>query len=189
MLHACSESRRVALKWYRLALQPLLAKPRTYFDFSSDYLFPGCEEFKDDICRQCQNMVNPRDKHAVERILYLGPADDIPFFDIYLHFRTVKEILIFDSATDPLQPDVQLSHLKETEKPFTWQVGKELYATFLEEMDKLNARYIKYIDQFDSDLEYTGSLQLTDDRIKTQAQIVFHPDKITRVELALPPEA
>jgi hypothetical protein len=44
MLHACSESRQVALKWYRLALEHCSTEPHVYFDFSADFLHVGCKD-------------------------------------------------------------------------------------------------------------------------------------------------
>jgi len=44
LLHACSESREVARKWYRLSFRPCCGDGGTYIDTERDYLYYGPDE-------------------------------------------------------------------------------------------------------------------------------------------------
>jgi len=46
LLHACSESRDVALKWYRMFFRPNCGDGGTYIDAERDYLYYGPDEIK-----------------------------------------------------------------------------------------------------------------------------------------------
>jgi hypothetical protein len=173
MLHVCAESRQVALGWYKLSLDSKLTKPRVYFDFDSDYLYVGCNECGVCFCRDCTNKVDFEDCHAVKRVLvHWAPRRITPFFSLHLRLRGVKEVLIFDPSTDPLNSDTELAHLQATTKPFNWQEGKSLYDVFLE--DKLQ------LDQF-----YMDSVRIHQAQAKDPGPL--YPTKIARVELVITP--
>jgi len=86
ILHATRESRAIALKWYQLCFPmryPRLSladwmrpnkidfvKPRTYFDFTNDVLYIGCESCYSVYCEACkENILFLQDKIKVQRII------------------------------------------------------------------------------------------------------------------------
>ena len=75
MLHACSESRQVALGWYRLAFRRGQAKPRVYFDFSADILHVGCRYCDGYQCnRNSMDTLNLADARRVTKLLLSFPG-------------------------------------------------------------------------------------------------------------------
>jgi hypothetical protein len=86
MLHATRESRTIAPKWYQLGF-PMryvrlsladwtrpdkmdLIKPNTYFDFTNDVLYIGCESCYSVYCEACRENIHLlQDKSKVERII------------------------------------------------------------------------------------------------------------------------
>jgi hypothetical protein len=179
MLHACAESRQVALEWYQLALPPIASQPRTYFDFNADYLYPGCGSCRVSagFCTDCSTMLSYLHQHRIKRVLLPWSENHrTPFHHVFLRFRRVKELLIFDPNTVPLQQGVQIAHLKESKKFFNWQGGKDLQAAFLAEKDNLNAR---------SDQTNWTALS---EHWNALNGVVFHIEKMARVELAVTPE-
>jgi hypothetical protein len=179
ILHACAESRQVALGWYRLGLAPYWTEPRTYFDFSADYLYIACESCETQCCEDCNEILSYRDSHQVQRLLFPWPYFyQTPFLRIFLRHRRVKEVLIFNPDTLSLKAETQLVHLKETTKPFNWQNGKDLHAMFLEEKDEINSS---------RELEMQRDLFFCEVLDKVSKH-VFYIEKITRVELAITSE-
>lgn len=175
MLHACSESRQVALRWYRLALQHGRAEPRVYFDFSADILHVGCQYCDGYECdRRCTDIVNRADAHRITKLLLSCPGCRDPLYRLYLGFPSAKEILLYDSTTNPLITKTELSHLKQTIQPFDWQRGKDLYTHFLEE----KAFWISVGEK--NKRKYGKNL--------FEDAYLFKPEKLTRVELAITPE-
>ena len=176
MLHACSESRKVALGWYRLALEHGVAGPRVYFDFSSDFLQIGCED-----CRgpgqchlRCMNILNQEQARCVQKVLLSCPGLRDPFLLLCWNFRFVKEVLLYDSDTGPSITKAELSHLKQTTQPFDWQRGKDLHTYLLEK----KAFWKSWGEQ-----EQKKGRKNCYDEIHC-----FKPEKLTRVELAITPE-
>ena len=184
MLHACTESRQVALGWYKLDFQSINAKPRVYFDFDADYLYIGCDECTDySWCDDCAGGFHD----AVKRLLVRWPASyGTPFVRLNRYFRGVKEILLFDPSTDPLKLEVQLSHLEKTTRPFNWNEGKALYDVFLEEKDVLDELY--HASWNLEDLNISPEMKEALIRIKERSPGPLRPEKIARVELAVTPE-
>ena len=191
MLHACAESRRVALGWYKLALRPMmLDKPRIYFDFDVDYLCVGCNECSPSFCcDDCSYKVYFGDYEAVRRILVLWASRNTsPFSALNWHFTAVKEVLIFDSPDITIEPETQLAHLQETTRPFDWQGERNLYDAFLEEKPKLDnfwARFGKTIREAENTPFLFGDVSF-----EALAKIPgpLNPTKIARVALAVTPK-
>lgn len=186
VLHASAEARQVALKWYQLAFASSYnpGGPRVYFDSSADYLHVDCEnwvvpEGEGSIfwgrCSKCTTFYCKENK-TVSKIFLSWPTNaQAPFVDIYLHFRGVKEILIIDPTLElaRLKPGIQLTDLKETDKPFKWQKGKTLHAAFLEEKDKFDGWFAESL----LDDNWSGKRSLENGP--------FRPERFARVEQAL----
>lgn len=185
MLHACCESRQIALEWYNLAFRwPGFTKPRVYFDFGADYLRIGCGECEGhSLCMPCQELVSRRDARSVKKILLRhSSTDGKPFLMLYLNFRNVKEVLLYDPLTDPVKLETQLDDLRETSKPFSWQSGKALYDTFLDEKGQFDRFHAESLARRTTRLaKYPG---LNAEFPKEP----FCPKKITRVEVATTPK-
>jgi hypothetical protein len=178
ILQACAESRQVALDWYQLTLAPAHKEPRTYFDLSADYLYIACENCKAQCCNDCSGIISYECQHEVQKVLFPWPGQYIdPFHSLFMSYRRIKEVLMFDPDTLSVKPEMQLVHLKETTKPFNWQNGKDLHAMFLEMKGRLNSRR----EQWPQDEWCFRHFRLVNEHI-------FHIEKITRVELAVTPE-
>jgi 2EXR family len=106
MLHACSESRQVALKWYQLLFGVRAAPARVYFDPETDYIRVGCEKCLGCRCRECCEMCYYTKLACVRRILFPCADEATPFFEIYLFFRQVKEVLLFDTRSGLFKEDL-----------------------------------------------------------------------------------
>ncbi|KAE9364824.1 hypothetical protein N431DRAFT_389159 [Stipitochalara longipes BDJ] len=190
MLHTCTESRQVALGWYKLSFRPMLGTPRVFFDFRADYLHVGCESCKARFCDNCEYLINRPDGDAVQRILCGWQTEGCsPFFAIYLHLRGVKEILIFDPSTDVLMGAsfVQLSNLQETTKKFKWQEGKVVYDDFLKEKDGLD-HISRMCSKHTFSIDAAGNpFAETKTEVDEASVPYFRPERIVRVELAFKP--
>lgn len=84
LLHICSESRAIALEWYRLLFQPTCALGGTYFDTQSDYIYYGSEERK--------LLVNPDSDAPTygwigDRNRWAGDRHSIPNMVVYLNYH------------------------------------------------------------------------------------------------------
>jgi hypothetical protein len=174
MLHACSESRQVALGWYRLALRHGKAKARVYFDFSADYLHVGCRDCDRWECeRDFMGALNDADRRRIRRVVISCPGLGDPFLTLYWRFRFVKEILLYDPTTSPLITNTELSHLKQTTQQFDWQTEKDLYTHLIEQ----KARWKMFGEQ-----EQNKGRE----NYYKEAHL-FKPKKLARVELAVTP--
>jgi hypothetical protein len=122
----------------------------------------------------CMDILNRADAHCISKLLLSFPARRDLLFGLCLRFRSAKEILLYDSTTNPLIPKTKLSHLKETIQPFDWHRGKDLYTHLLEE----KAWWISWGEE----QQKKGRVNYTEDFS------LFKPEKITRVELAITPE-
>jgi hypothetical protein len=156
ILHATRESRTIALKWYQLSF-PMryprlsladwmrpdkldLIKPRTYFDFTNDVLYIGCESCYSVYCEACkENILYLQDKIKVERIILHNTIPTVfqiltpprPFYDktsffavAYLlggYTSSLREIMILGPENRALKPQTTDSHLKESLQKFDWQ--------------------------------------------------------------------
>lgn len=114
ILHACSESRYVGLKHYRLAFgtTPLScsSRARVWFDFSIDGLILNCSEA--DHC-PAHRMWWPRvngdtcaDRDLVQRIVWEGPLSFQPMGSIASMFKNCVEAKIIRTTSPAFQEDV-----------------------------------------------------------------------------------
>jgi hypothetical protein len=91
LLHICSESRAIALKWYRLRFQPACAHGGTYFDTQRDYIYYGTEEQKllvnTDSVAPAYGWVGDTNRWAKER-------HSIPNMVVYLEFRNSYALVL-----------------------------------------------------------------------------------------------
>jgi len=196
MLHACTESRTVALTWYKLTLAPWLSSPRIYFDFSADYLYPGCDECDRSLCENCATLTRDSDRWKISRLLYRWPwQDEDAIFDLFLHFRGVKEALLFDAASTGLVPtNVQLHNLKESTQQYEWQEGRKLYDVFLSQKDYLDSSVDedrKSRIDLDNEIKAKGIFidDYEDDELLPRCvEPYFRPQKIVRVDIDFKPD-
>jgi hypothetical protein len=166
ILHATRESRTIALKWYQLSF-PMryvrlsltdwmrpdklnLIKPRTYFDFTNDVLYIGCESCYSVYCEACaENLMFLKDKIKVERIILHNnipvvfhiPAPPRHFYDRASFLAvtcllgdfssSLREIMILGPENRGLKPQTTLSHLKESWKRFDWQNKEDLTSQYI----------------------------------------------------------
>jgi len=190
MLHACVESRNVALGWYQLALQPVLAEPRIYFDFSADYIYAGCDGCFSHLAHDCTMSINFQDRKKISKILCRWPWENDPFFVLYMYFRGVKEILLFDAPAAGLVPsDMQLHNLKEGTSLFSWQEeGKKLHDIFLAQKEELDS----FVDVANKHIDEENARRSTDPDYPSCClifpEMYFRPEKIARVEMDFKPD-
>lgn len=84
MLHTCSESRAIALEWYRLRFQPTCGCGRTYFYTQRDYIYYGSEERR---LLVDPNFVAPRYGWLGDTNNWANNRHSIPSIVVYLNFR------------------------------------------------------------------------------------------------------
>jgi hypothetical protein len=90
MLHICSESRAIALEWYRLRFQPTCGRGGTYFDTQRDYIYYGSEERR---LLVDPNFVAPRYGWIGDTNNWANNRHSIPNIVVYLNFRDSLFIL------------------------------------------------------------------------------------------------
>jgi hypothetical protein len=84
LLHICSESRAIALEWYRLRFQPTCGRGGTYFDTQRDYIYYGSEERR---LLVDSNFVAPRYGWIGDANRWAEDRHSIPNIVVYLDFR------------------------------------------------------------------------------------------------------
>jgi hypothetical protein len=156
LLHVCQESRQVALEWYQLSfgsgrpeaytsttltsldgisktvmIRNSFASPRTYFDFSRDVLFAGCEgcgNYYTVGCSRCEWTIHRDDRKKVSKLLIqYGQESESelrnPFGCASDWFPEARDIMIFSPspATKISKSEKQWTRLYESSVPLPWQ--------------------------------------------------------------------
>jgi hypothetical protein len=109
----------------------VFASPRTYFDFSHDILFAGCEgrDGITAICTHCRWLFLRNDaKKKVRKILIqCGKVDELDERDLFQsaadHYPEAEEIMIFSPLTKISESGKQWNLLCESSVQFPWQTG------------------------------------------------------------------
>ena len=145
MLHACFESRQIALKWYQLSfrlahryLRSEFHAAHTYFDFSRDYFYAGCEQCNAFYCENCHDILSIDFLNDIKRLLVRWPSvDETPLFLIANWYPNVEEVLLMGWGQHALRAGTRFEEFKEVERPFEWQQGKSMEETMLEEKRRI----------------------------------------------------
>ncbi|KAE8449652.1 hypothetical protein EG329_007982 [Mollisiaceae sp. DMI_Dod_QoI] len=134
LLHACHDSRQVALKWYKPTFKASWRHtPAIYFDSSADFAYLSCDRCQGQFCSVSDCglywLGYPTWKEAKNLALELD--GDNHMADIYIKFRTVEEIL-FVEAGDGLgtRAEANLSSFTDSRKTYSWQGGRDLTACY-----------------------------------------------------------
>lgn len=154
MLHACTESRKVALKWYKLSFvksdetinlnldgfaqtldddlfgEQTTATARIYFDWERDGLYSQCANCNG-IGTTCGHFPLSFDQRRIKRLVYEGPLSMDPFYRIGLIFTHVEDIILVRGHSMVPRKAVVSADFFPVQERFQWE-GDDLLASCLQ---------------------------------------------------------
>jgi hypothetical protein len=108
----------------------VFASPRTYFDFSHDILFTGCEgcDGITVICPHCCWLFLRDDAKQVRKLLIqCGKVDELDERELFQsaadYYPEAEEIMIFSPLTKISESEKQWNLLCESSVPFPWRTS------------------------------------------------------------------
>ncbi|KAF8850227.1 hypothetical protein BDZ45DRAFT_751939 [Acephala macrosclerotiorum] len=141
LLHACSESRRVALQWYELSFGHRLRSPGTmYFDQSVDFAYFQCQKCRGRFHACDRNtcglgLLSYVTREQVKRVVYESDAEFDPVFSLWFNFPAAEEVLLVEAGKGlGLGVEASLSSFTCNTAVFPWQEGKDLLTYYNEQM-------------------------------------------------------
>ncbi|KAL2067461.1 hypothetical protein VTL71DRAFT_1886 [Oculimacula yallundae] len=141
LLHACAESRKVAIEKY---FENYMSIREGSFVHELDYIYLGCSRRSDCIskglcpsnCKRSLGAMLARD--ATGRAVYEVTSQVSPFPSISILFnsRGIEELLLVDSKHSKPDGESTISNFKEIITPFHWQGARSLLQCWKDEIGK-----------------------------------------------------
>jgi hypothetical protein len=112
-----------------VAIPTEYGNPKTYFDFSRDFLFAGCEGCDDyftPYCSRCDWAIRRGDSQKVDKLLIqYGQREESELRDPFGYasdrFPEAREIMVFSPLTKISESEKQWNTLYENSVPLPWQ--------------------------------------------------------------------
>jgi len=121
LLHACYESRTKALKWYKLCFGAENEGGRTFFDFTSDHLMPGCEKCNEVQCDNCVGMGDAKDLIKVQNLLIAWDAKFAwPFCFFHNDFPVARKHFFLGPSSATFKEGVKITDFVESTESLDW---------------------------------------------------------------------
>lgn len=151
ILHACIDSRRIALSWYRLSFGHKTSAPKVYFDWERDGLYTHCSgaHGTQNPCKhdELPYYLQADEKVNIKRLAFKGPCGLgwSPWFVDALLLEGLKDVFFITGGRTRRhlatgRRDVfEEKDLLVDEAPFWWQVGtlQETYDNWHREISAL----------------------------------------------------
>lgn len=116
-LHACHESRMIALKWYQLSFATNFNKKmQTYFDHSRDGIYAQCYNIQDCGAMLVNNMMNNEGLKLIKRMVWEGPLNYLPLIQI-VRFPAIKNLILVRGKRIAPRAEVTLSEMTTVIQP------------------------------------------------------------------------
>lgn len=132
LLHVCKLSRKIAEKWFTLALlsdNDSCENRRVWLDLSRDILYQ-CDDPGQCTCFQnpCgKDYVSTEDRHKVQRLAIEWPVGErLRFRDIEQWYRGAKKVMIVDKSCLMREAFAEGEFFVENEQKFDWQGNHDL---------------------------------------------------------------
>lgn len=140
MLHACQQSRSVALKWYTFGLKRHGGRGGIYFDYDRDFVYT----------RQFDLGVTFMDDRKLLKniAMQLNDSDENGFEFVYTEdsFRAMESLMLVDPADKMIGNWAVLSEIEIVEAGFEWQKGTSLMVVH----DAQTERFLRYLEGDDT---------------------------------------
>lgn len=118
LLHACRESRAIAMEHYNLSFAASSTSPKVYFDVKYDWIYTRCNGC---LGIGCTHKLTLTDDHAkLKSLIFEGPMTYNPFPKILRFYPAIERLILISGKSNAQRGEIEKKEVSFTTKVFEW---------------------------------------------------------------------